>query len=298
MDAIKMLGSLLNENALGSKAGGDILGSLLGGSNGSKGGAGNAGDILGTLLGGKKGSSKGGWAALAAIAAAALASQKGKGATKGSSGSDLLGSLVSQLGGSSAQGGGLGDLVGGLLGGGSKGQSSSGGGLGDLVGGLLGGGQGGGSGSPLGGMLGSLLGAGAAGGALGLAAGETPPPVDADEAEDGARILIEAMCLAAKSDGRVDETEREAIVGKLGDLDKDEADFLRKKLSGKADVDEFVSRVPAEMSSQVYAFSLMAVKLDSRGEAEYFARLAQGLGLGSEEANEIHRGLGQPEIFA
>lgn len=297
MDAIKMLGSLLNENALGSKAGGDILGSLLGGSNGSKGG-GNSGDILGTLLGGRKGSSKGGWAALAAIAAAALASQKGKGATKGSSGSDLLGSIVSQLGGSSGQGGGLGDLVGGLLGGGGRGRASSGGGLGDLVGGLLGGGQGGGSGSPLGGMLGSLLGAGAAGGALGLSAGDTPPPVDADEAEEGARILIEAMCLAAKSDGRVDEAEREAIVGKLGDLDEDEADFLRRKLSGKADVDEFVSRVPAEMSSQVYAFSLMAVKLDSRDEAEYFARLAQGLGLGSEEANEVHRGLGQPEIFA
>lgn len=272
MDAIKMLGSLLDENALGSKAGGDILGSLLGGSNGSSGGAGNAGDILGTLLGGKKGSSKGGWAALAAIAAATLASQKGKGATKGSRGSDLLGSLVSQLGGSSAQGGGIGDL--------------------------LGGGQGGGAGSPLGGMLGSLLGAGAAGGGLGLAAGEMPPPVDANEAEEGARILIEAMCLAAKSDGRVDEAERESIVGKLGDLDKDEADFLRKKLSGKADLDEFISRVPTEMSPQVYAFSLMAVKLDSRDEAEYFARLAQGLGLGSEEANEVHRGLGQPEIFA
>lgn len=296
MDAIKMLGSLLNENALGSKAGGDILGSLLGGSTGSKAGAGNAGDILGTLLGGKKGSSKGGWAALAAIAAAALASQRGKGTSKGAGGSDLLGSLVKELGGSSGKGGGLGDLVGGLLGGGAKG-APAGGGLGDLVGGLLGGGQGG-SGSPLGGVLGSLLGAGAAGGGLGLAAGEMPPPVDADEADAGARLLIEAMCLAAKSDGRVDETEREAIVGKLGDLEEDEAAFLRQKLSGRADLDEFVTRVPSEMASQVYAFSLMAVKLDSREEAEYFARLAQGLGLSGEEANEIHQGLGQPEIFA
>lgn len=295
MDAIKMLGSLLNENALGSKAGGDILGSLLGGSNGSKAGAGNAGDILGTLLGGKKGSSKGGWAALAAIAAAALASQQGKGKSKGAGGSDLLGSLVKELGGSSGNGGGLGELVGGLLGGGGKG-AAPGGGLGDLVGGLLGGGQGG-SGSPLGGVLGSLLGAGA-GGALGLSAGETPPPIDADEADAGARLLIEAMCLAAKSDGRVDEAEREAIVGKLGDLEEDEAAFLRQKLSGKADLDEFVARVPSEMASQVYAFSLMAVKLDTREEAGYFAQLAQGLGLSGEEANEIHQGLGQPEIFA
>lgn len=291
-----MLGSLLNENALGSKAGGDILGSLLGGAGGGKSGAGNTGDILGTLLGGKKGSGKGGWAALAAIAAAALAARNGRGAAKGSSGSDLLGSLVKELGGASGKGGGLGDLVGGLLGGGGKG-APSGGGLGDLVGGLLGGGQGGGSGSPLGGVLGSLLGA-SAGGSLGLSAGDVPPPVDAADAEEGARILIEAMCLAAKSDGRVDETERESIVGKLGDLEPDEAAFLRQKLSGKADLDEFVARVPAGMASQVYAFSLMAVKLDTRDEAEYFARLAQGLGLAGEEANEIHRGLGQPEIFA
>ena len=296
MDAIKMLGSLLNENALGSKAGGDILGSLLGGAGGTRAGSGNAGDILGTLLGGKKGSSKGGWAALAAIAAAALASQKGKGASRGASGSDLLGSLMKEFGGGTPEkGGGLGDLVGGLLGGGGKG-SSSGGGLGDLVGGLLGGGQGG-SGSPLGGMLGSLLGGGASSG-FGIAAIDTPPPVDAEEAEEGARILIEAMCLAAKCDGRVDQDERDAIVGKLGDLDAEEEAFLREKLSGKADLGEFISRVPDEMGHQVYAFSLMAVKLDSREEAEFFARLAQGLGLSGEEANEIHAGLGQPELFA
>lgn len=296
MGAIKMLGSLLNENALGSKAGGDILGSLLGGAGGSKGGSGNAGDILGTLLGGKKGSGKGGWAALAAIAAAALTAQKGKGSGKGTSGSDLLGTLVKELGGgTSGKGGGFGDLAGGLLGGGEKG-SSSGGGLGDLVGGLLGGDQGG-SGSPLGGMLGSLFGGGGSPG-LGIAAVGTPPPVDPGEAEEGARILIEAMCLAAKSDGRVDAGERDAIVGKLGDLDAEEEAFLREKLSGRANLDEFVGRVPDGMASQVYAFSLMAVKLDSREEAEYFARLAQALRLSGDEANEIHRGLGQPEIFA
>lgn len=287
MDAVKLLGSLLGENALGSKTGGNILGSLLGGDaprGKAPSSAGQPADILSTLLGGKKGSGKGGLAALAAIVAAAAAA-KGKAGGKPGQGGDWLGSL---LGGGSGEGG-LGDLIGGLTGGTPQGKTTPGGGLGDLVGGLLG--SGGGA-SGMGGLLGSILGGAEGGGA------ETPPPLDPSGAEDEARLLIEAMCLAAKSDGRVDEEEREAIVGRLGEVEADEAEFLRRNLSGTADPEAFARRVPREMSEQVYAFSLMAVRLDSRKEAEYFARLARELGLDGEAANAIHAKLGQPEIFA
>jgi uncharacterized membrane protein YebE (DUF533 family) len=285
MDAIKLLGSLLGENALGSKTGGGILESLLGG-NAPRGkapsSAGQPGDILSTLLGGKKGSGKGGLAALAAIVAAAAVAKSRNGG-KGAAGGGGLGSL---LGGAAGKGG-LGELLGGLAGG--TGKAGGGGGLGDLVGGLLGG-SGGAPG--VGGLLGSIL------GGAGPEAAEAPPPLDPSGSEEEARLLIEAMCLAAKSDGRVDEEEREAIVGRLGTLEPDEAEFLRRNLSGTADPGSFARRVPREMSEQVYAFSLMAVRLDSRKEADYFARLAQELGLDGSEANEIHAKLGQPEIFA
>ena len=46
MDTVKILGSLLNNNALGSKLGGSILDTLLGGGKES----GKAGDILEILL--------------------------------------------------------------------------------------------------------------------------------------------------------------------------------------------------------------------------------------------------------
>jgi uncharacterized membrane protein YebE (DUF533 family) len=286
MDAIKLLGNLLGENALGSKTGGNILGSLLGGAaprGKAPSSAGQPADILSTLLGGKKGSGKGSLAALAAIAAA-VAVAKGKPGGKAGQGGDWLGSL---LGGAPGQGG-LGELLGGLAGGTGTAKPSAGGGLGDLVGGLLGGG-----GAPgMGGLLGSVL-RGAEGGGS-----ETPPPLDPSAAEDEARLLIEAMCLAAKCDGRVDEEEREAIVGRLGTIEPDEAEFLRRNLSGTADVEAFARRVPRAMSEQVYAFSLMAVRLDSRDEAGYFVRLAQELGLDGETANGIHAKLGQPEIFA
>lgn len=307
MDAIKILGSLLSNNAMGSKTGGSILENLMGGGQRSRSGA---GDILGTLLGGKRRSSGGGGlGALGAILAAAAASKMGSGHRGGGgSGLDIIGDLLGSRGGGSSVlesllgggssshhsgGGGLGDLLGGLMGGGSAQPSSGGGGLLDS---LLGGSGGGGGG------LSSILGAASTsgGGSQMLSAflgGGEPQEVPQD-AQDEAELLIEAMCNAAKADGRIDEGERDAILGRLGDLDQEEIDFLQEHLSSPIDLDDFTRRVPDDMDEQVYAFSLMAVKLDTREEAQYFGHLAQNLGLSGETCNGIHEQLGQPEIFA
>lgn len=120
------------------------------------------------------------------------------------------------------------------------------------------------------------------------------PPQDA---HDEAQLLIEAMCNAAKVDGSVDSAEQEEIIGKMGDLDAGEVAFLKEQLSSPLDLEGFLARVPDDMDEQVYAFSLMAVKLDSQAEAEYFAKLAGGLGLTADQANHIHAQMGEPEIF-
>jgi uncharacterized membrane protein YebE (DUF533 family) len=106
------------------------------------------------------------------------------------------------------------------------------------------------------------------------------------------------MCYAAKADGNVDEAEREAILGRLGDLDEEEIAYLKEHLEGTVDVAGFTSRVPDDMDEQIYAFSLMAIKLDTQKEAEYFGQLANGLGMDGDTCNRIHEQLGQPEIFA
>lgn len=308
MDAIKILGSLLSNNAMGSKAGGSILDSMLGGGNSSQ-----AGDALGTLLGGQKRGGSGGLGALGAILAAAASSRRGGGGSGldalgsllsgaaggngGSSGAGLLGSLLGGGSGTARSGGGLGNLVGGILGGGSSSR-----GVGGLLGGLLGGGSSGG-GNPLGGLLGATAsGPEASGngsellGAL-LGGGETqaPPP---REAQDEAELLIQAMCYAAKADGEIDEGEREAILGRLGELDDEEIAYLREHLDGPVDLEAFTAKVPDDMDEQVYAFSLMAIRLDTETEAQYFGRLANGLGMDGDTCNRIHEQLGQPEIFA
>lgn len=310
MDAIKILGTLLSNNAMGSPAGGNILGSLLGGGGNQSG----AGDILGTLLGGqKRGGGSGGLGALGAILAAAAAAKGGGGS--GGGGMDILGSLLgsggggssvlgSLLGGGAPQqrsgGGALAGMLGSLLGGGRKQAAPSGGGAGDLLGSLLGAATSGGGNNPLGGLLGAAAQGGGANGSelLGMLLGGGEKAAPPKEAQEEAEILIAAMCNAAKADGTIDEAEKEAILGRLGDLDEKEIAYLQEHLSGPVNLAEFTSNVPDDMDEQVYAFSLMAIKLDTQKEAEYFGKLANGLGLKGDTCNQIHAQLGQPEIFA
>ncbi|MES9945850.1 MAG: DUF533 domain-containing protein [Candidatus Thiodiazotropha sp.] len=106
IDAIKLLGSILNSGVLsrgsGSNILGSVIGSMMGGGQSSSGGG--LGDILGSVLG-------------------------GGGAQQGAGGlGDLLGGNRAQGSGQSGAGG-LTDLLGGLLGGGAGGA-----GLGGLIG--------------------------------------------------------------------------------------------------------------------------------------------------------------------
>ncbi len=305
MDAIKILGSLLSNNGMGSSVGSDVLGSLLGGGGKSNAATG----ILGTLLGGSQRQSGGGLGALGGLLGAAASNGTGKDALSvlggllgggGGSGSGSLGGLADLLGGSGQRqaqqsgGGGIAGMLSGLLGGGKKQQQSSGG-AGDLLGSLLGGG----GGAALAGLLGSSAQSGNASDMLGALLGggnnmQAPP----EEAHSEAEILVCAMCNAAKSDGQIDEKERDTILGRLNDLGEEEVEFLKKELSSPLDLEHFVRDVPADMTQQVYAFSLMAIKLDTQKEAKYFGELAQALNIDADTANEIHKQLGQPEIFA
>lgn len=240
MDALRLLGSLLGNNATGGGVGGALLNSILKGGGQSGGGGG-----LGGLLGGASGG-----------------------------------------------GGGLGDLLGGVLGGGQQGQSgqqAQGGGLlGGLVTSALGrhaqSSQGGGLSDALGGLLGG---------------GQDPvAQMPQQEAEDGAKLLIRAMCNAAKADGQIDQQEQQNIIGRLGsEVDQEEVDFLRQELSAPLDAAGLARQVPSGMEQQVYAMSVMAINVDTQAEAQYLGQLAQGLGLDGDTCNQIHTQLNAPKIF-
>lgn len=188
--------------------------------------------------------------------------------------------LTSMLGGSGGRM--LGQMIGGR----------TGGMIGGMAGSMLGAGMGGrgrgGGGGGLGGLLGGLMGGGndndnAGGGSMD---------------ESSAEILVRAMCNSAKADGSVDDNEVEAIVGELGDLDKDEEAFLRGELgSPLIDPRSFASSVPGDLAQQAYAVSLTVIDLDSEAEASYLRDLAAGLNIDGNTANQIHDQLGVPTIF-
>ena len=216
-------------------------------------------------------------------------------------------------------------LLGGLLGGGQtqQQQASQSSGLAGILGGMMGGGGGGGGGQRqsagsgiLGSVLGSMMGGGgqaAAGGSSGIAglvggllgggqeaAEALPEPQQAQlqEANDQAVLMIRAMVNAAKSDGRIDETEQQNIISKLGDdVSQSEIDFLKREFAAPVDVAGFAQSVPRGLEQQIYALSLTSIELDTQKEAEYLGQLAQGLNIDGATCNQIHEQLNAPKIF-
>jgi uncharacterized membrane protein YebE (DUF533 family) len=289
IDTIKILGSLLGNGGLSKGSGGNVLGNILGnvlggGQNQQTQGGGMLGNVLGSLIG------------------------SGQKSTGGGSMADMLGGL---LGGGQRQqpsGGGLGDLVGSLLGSGQTSSNNSSGGMGGLLGSLLGGGQKNSSGLGGSGGLGGLL-----GGALTKYAqtqnSEAPNPssdncdhlpigASQKEAAQHATLIIKAMINAAKSDGSIDKDEQEKVIKKLGDITREEANFVRAEFNAPLDINAFINSIPRGMERQIYAVSLMAIDLDSNKEARYLAQLAKGFEISSEIANNIHAELGAPKIFS
>lgn len=301
VDTIKILGSLLGNGALSKGSGGNVLGSILGSAlggaqNQQTQGGGALGDILGGLIGGNQRNTGGG--AMADVLGGLLGGQQQQ---QGGGLGDLLGSLA----GGGQSGGGLGDLLGSLAGG--RQQAPQGGAMGDILGSILGGG----------GQSGGMGGAGGLGGLLGGALtkyaqqqnADAPNPryedsdllpmgVDRRDAEDQATLIIRAMINAAKSDGSIDEGEQEKVIGKLGDVTQEEADFVRNEFRQPLDVAGFVRSVPRGMEQQIYAVSLMAIDLDTNKEARYLHELANGLGIEPQLANQIHEQLGAPVIYS
>lgn len=117
-----------------------------------------------------------------------------------------------------------------------------------------------------------------------------------DPFNEKAQILVIAMINAAKADGSIDQTEQDAIVKQLGDLTQDEVQFLRSEFAKPLNVRDFVWSVPLGMEQQVYAISLMAIKLDESGEAQYLRDLGHGFRMTLDQCNQIHREFGAPQL--
>ena len=234
-----------------------------------------------------------------------------------------------------SSGGGLGDILGQVLGGGSTstgagtgrrygGPNSAGasGGLGGILDQLGGaargqsGGTGGGLGDLLGGLLGGAVG-GAAGGALAsrgsqqsndasfgellndsLTSGGEPEVAPTPEQNAVAGLMLRAMIQAAKADGKIDDSEKERLMGELGELDDEERAFIREQMAAPIDAAALARDVPEGLAPQVYLMSVMAIDFDSQDEAQYLHKLAQALDLQPQVINQIHQQVGVQNLYS
>ncbi len=245
-----------------------------------------------------KGGSGGGLGGLGGLLSGALGGgQQQQQAPGGSAMSGGAGGLGSLLGGSSS-GGGLAGGLGSLLGGGASGGGMAGG-LGGLLESMAGGGSNATASnldprsevqSPVGGSLGDLLNSS-------LQGNKIPEPEPAQE--DQARILIQAMVNAAKSDGEIDTEEQQKIVANLGDdVSDDERQFVLNEMKAPLNTEQFISSIPRGAEMQVYMMSLLGINLDSREEAVYLDTLRKGIGMSEEQCNAVHEKMGVPTIYS
>lgn len=122
-----------------------------------------------------------------------------------------------------------------------------------------------------------------------------PAPDSAGHEELG-KTLVRAMIAAAKADGRIDATEKEAIFDRLKSmsLSAEEKAWVFDELSTPLDINAVVARAdtPAH-AAEIYAASLVAISADTPAEQAYLEALASKLKLDPALVAEIHRTAGE-----
>lgn len=115
--------------------------------------------------------------------------------------------------------------------------------------------------------------------------------------EAAAALMIRAMIQAAKSDGKLDDGERQKLLSKLGEVSPAEQQFVQDELNAPIDINGLARQIPRGLEQQVYVMSVMGIDLDTQEEAKYLHELATALGLPQAQVNAIHAKLGVPAIY-
>jgi len=106
---------------------------------------------------------------------------------------------------------------------------------------------------------------------------------------DQAVLLIRAMINSAKVDGEISEDEQKSILSQVGDTSPETIQFLRAEFARTLNVNEYADALPVGLEQKAYGISLMAIKLDTKEEADYLRQLARALRLSPEVCNQLHQ---------
>lgn len=114
---------------------------------------------------------------------------------------------------------------------------------------------------------------------------------------DQAVLMIRSMINAAKVDGEITEEEQQSILNQVGGTSPETIQFLRTEFARPLNVEEFAASIPIGLEHKIYGLGLMAIKLDSREEADYLRQLAKHLRISPEECNQLHQQQKAPLLY-
>ncbi|MCR8547361.1 tellurite resistance TerB family protein [Salipiger sp. P9] len=190
------------------------------------------------------------------------------------------------------QQGGLGAMLGAAGLGGTEGSSGDKGGLLSALSGQ--------GGAGLAGLLAMAGGAASMGGkGLGGMLDQVSATEAAPEAEAAAGLMLRAMIQAAKSDGGIDEAEKAKILETVGDdAAPEDIAFVKEQLAAPVDAAALAADTPEAQKAQVYAASLMTIRVDTPAEAQYLDALAKAMGLSELVVNQLHMQMGLQPLYS
>lgn len=102
--------------------------------------------------------------------------------------------------------------------------------------------------------------------------------------------LVRAMIAAARSDGRLDAQESQAIFQKIESmgLDSDNQNLLVQEMGQPVDIDAIVNSARSpEVAAEIYIASFLAVDVDTDAEKSYLGMLAARLQLPPQLVTEL-----------
>ena len=245
---------------------------------------------LGALLGG--GNQQAGGEAAANPMADMMKQMMGSG--NAAAGANPMADMMSKMTGGAGAAGGmdLQGMLGSLMGGAAPADAGEKGGL---LSSLSGGTEQAGAGAGLAGIFAAMGGAAAMGGkgvgdmldGFGKAAPAAP------EAEASAGLMLRAMIQAAKCDGDIDDAERAKILETVGeDADAEDIAFVQAQLAAPLDVEALAADTPDAQKFQLYAMSMMSIRVDTPAEKAYMSALADALGIDAQTAQMLNMQMG------
>ena|GEM_PF-313290 len=117
------------------------------------------------------------------------------------------------------------------------------------------------------------------------------------ELETTGMLVLKAMINAAKADGDIDADEKARILARVDASDVEARRFLNDEMAKPIDTASIVGAVKTpEQAAEIYAASLLAIKVDTPAERSYLTTLARDLKLSPDVVRRLHEMTGVPVL--